>query len=226
VPRPRAAVTRRLVCLAHPVLACTSPSKILIVTYRNCASGPGRAEAAQGRGESSLSLLGAISHRRRRFHSVGRSPGGPAWAGIFGRAAHQRRTNILIERPTASFFAGGASGTPIAMNRGWEGPPKRRIGFPNAIHRVWGTLPRWGPRARPTLLLKPVLAEGHPLVPGSAKSFPGTQGLPEILRGSKSPGPVQSYRAAGTARFAFPLNRLFSLLDLGGTESPRTIEVR
>ena len=31
-----------------------------------------------------------------------------------------------------------------------------------------------------------VLSEGPPLVPGSSKSFPGTQGLPEIFRSTRT----------------------------------------
>jgi len=62
----------------------------------------------------------------------------------------------------------------------------------------------------------PVPAEGPPLVPGSSRSFPGTQGLPEIFLATGTDGSAPELTGNEKGRFAFALNRLFSFLDASG----------
>jgi hypothetical protein len=51
-------------------------------------------------------------------------------------------------------------------------------------------------------------AAGYPLVPGSSKSFPGTQGLPVLLPGNESAGSGPEWTWDRRGRYAIALNRL------------------
>ena len=58
-------------------------------------------------------------------------------------------------------------------------------------------------------------------MPGSSKSFPGTQGLPEILRAEGTDGSGSERAWGGNRRFVFPMNRLFAFLFLALRERKR-----
>ena len=63
----------------------------------------------------------------------------------------------------------------------------------------------------------------HPAAGSSAcarlfKSFPGTQGLPEIFLAEGTDGSGSELAWGGKRRFAFPLNRLFSFPGFEGKE--------
>ena len=98
-------------------------------------------------------------------------PGRPCVGGNPGRTAHQRRKNISIRH--------GSRLAPKRWKR-WRVPAATQQREPRDEAQV-------GVPA-PSARSNQVRAAGPPLVPGSSRGFPGTQGLPEIFLTDESAG--------------------------------------